>query len=188
MFIINKCRTYFFRSLYQENQREKHRMKNMTWRGVFCIQYIEFWGVFSFCSCSSNSVLQEKYVETRTAEPGVLTPNIISHPSSPFWVYIHYTAGTDYTSIHENTQSSYFKLPGTRNELSRGAISGTSPSQKSMFPALLQSVFFVFPATTHKSRRLKFSDFSIPYNFMEMASGDVGTIMWYQGKDISVIS
>jgi hypothetical protein len=76
-------------------------------------------------------VLQEKYAETRKpAEPGVLTPNIISHPSSPFLVYIHYTASTAYPNIHENTKSSYFKLLEMRNELSRGAVSGTSPSQK----------------------------------------------------------
>jgi hypothetical protein len=84
-----------------------------------------------------------------------------------------YTAGTAYTSIQGNTQSSYFKLPAERNEMSRGAVSGTNPSQKAISPALLHSVFFVFPVATHRYRIMKFSD----VNYMEMASVDVDAIM-----------
>jgi hypothetical protein len=55
-----------------------------------------------------------------------------------------------------------------------------------MFPALFKSVFFVFLVATHKSLRMKFSDFTVPYKYMKMSSGDAGTIIWYQGKDVPV--
>jgi hypothetical protein len=55
-----------------------------------------------------------------------------------------------------------------------------------MFPAHLYSVFFVFTVATHKYRRIKFSDFGMPYNYRKMASGDVGTNIWYKGKDVLV--
>lgn len=60
-----------------------HEKYDMSWLTLCTIYRIQGC-VFTFCSCCFNSVLQEKYVETRTAEPGVLIPNIISHPSSPF--------------------------------------------------------------------------------------------------------
>jgi hypothetical protein len=134
-------RAGFLRTLCLENLKETH-YKNMTHHGVLSLYTLQNFGiVFSshLTVCYKRSITSKRRGGLRNWKISIR----ISHPPSPFSIYIHHSASM-YTHTHTHTIISYFKLLGGKDEMGNRLWHKSLTKVAASCPFILHFFFFFF--------------------------------------------